>query len=109
MGAVYIAYALFAESWYRNTFLAYGLKLLLLYLLFSFGVMAAAALAARSPPPSTQTLRVLLGFAVLAGVLAACLLESTFWSDIGERMAHGLVFLPFVAWALVAWSRRHAA
>jgi hypothetical protein len=23
-------------------------------------------------------------------------------------MAHGVVFLPFVAWALVAWSRRHA-
>jgi phytoene/squalene synthetase len=70
--------------------------------------MAAAALAARDPPPATRTRRLLLALAVLAGVLAAAMLESTFWSDLGEHMAHGLVFLPFLAWGLVAWSRRHA-
>ena len=109
VGAASIAYSLIAQSWYRSTFLAYGVKLLLLYILFFFGVMAAAALAARDPPPSTRTRRLLLGSGVLAGILAAGLLESTFWSDIGEHMVHGLVFLPFLAWALVAWSRRHAA
>lgn len=107
--AVYIGYSLVTESWYRNTFWTYGAKLLLLYLLFASGIVAAAALAVRYPQPLQQSRRAFLRAAVLGGVVAAGFLEFTFWSDIGDHMAHGLVFLPFVAWALVAFSRPRAA
>jgi hypothetical protein len=106
VAAAHIAYSLVAEPWYRDTFRAYGSKLLVLYLLFAVGIAAAAALALRFARPFAPSRRLFLFAALLTGVIAAGFLEFTFWSDLGDHTAHGLVLLPFVAWALVAFSQR---
>ena len=107
--AIYIAYSLLTQTWYRDTFGLYGLKLLVLYCLYALGVCAAAALALgfRWTLPGRRGLS--LRVAVVGGLLAAVLLELMFWSDIGDHMLHGAVFLPFFGWALFAYSQRHAA
>jgi hypothetical protein len=106
--AAYIAISLAAEPWYRGTFAAYGSRLLVLYLLYAIGVTAAASLAVRQPRPSARGRR-MRQYAVIVGILAAALLEMTFWSDLSDHMAHGLLLLPFVAWKLAGLSQRAAS
>lgn len=105
-GAGYISYSLATEPWYRQTFAAYGIKLLVLYVGYALGVSAAAALVLGFAWARTQRRRRLQMAAVVAGVVAAALLELTFWSDISEHHAHTVVFWPFLAWALYAFNVR---
>lgn len=108
MGAAHIAYSLLAEAWYLDMFAAYGVKLLLLYTFFAAGVTAAAVIALRYPRRHSRGSRLWLFGACLAGIVAALLLELIFWSDADRLLPHGLLFVPFVGWAVVAFGARHA-
>jgi hypothetical protein len=107
-GAAYIGYSLLTEAWYRDTFWRYGVKLLLLYALFALGVVAAASLALRYPERQGRTCRIALVGTCVAGIVAAALLELQFWSDVDSFLPHGVLLLPFVAWAVVALRARRA-
>lgn len=107
-GAGYIAYSLIADSWYRDTFWAYGTKLLLLYVLFTAGIASTAALAMRYPQRHGRALRLGLLGACIAGIGAALFLEVQFSSDSERFLWPGLLLLPFVGWAVVAVTARHA-
>jgi hypothetical protein len=101
-GVLYIAYSLVTQAWYRESFLAYALKLIVLYGFFALGIAAAAIIGLRFPQSRPGVSHPWLWGGALAGVVAAVLLELTFWSDLNDHFAHGVVFLPFVGWALVA-------
>jgi cytochrome bd-type quinol oxidase subunit 2 len=108
-GAIYIAYSLLTQAWYRETFLAYAVKLIVLYGFFALGIAAAATVGLRFPKSRLGHGHPWLWGAILAGVVAAALLEFTFWSDLNDHFAHGVVFLPFIGWAFVATSQRQSA
>jgi hypothetical protein len=102
IAAVYIAHSLLAEPWYRNLFWAYGSKQMVLYVVFAFGVAAAAGISLRSQRPWRGAARFALIAASIAGAIAAALLEIVFWVDDDPLLPPGLLLLPFVAWAIVA-------
>ncbi|MEO8486826.1 MAG: hypothetical protein ABI585_10870 [Betaproteobacteria bacterium] len=105
VAAAYIAFSLSTQDWYRDTFGGYATRLFVLYVLYALGVGGAAALALRAAWARRPAAMLSLLVAVLAGASAAGFLEFTFWSDLGERYAHGVLFLPLIGWTLVAFGR----
>jgi len=107
-GAVYIAYSLVSQPWYRELFWAYGTRLLVLYTLYAAGVAAAASVALRYHQRQRAAMRVGLIVASVVGLVAAALLEMLFWSEDDRFIPRGALLLPFVAWAIIALRERYA-
>lgn len=105
VAGAYVSYSIATESWYRDTFLAYGLKRAVLDVLLVAGVFAAGALAMRGPPtPATRVARTLWTLAVV-GALAAIVIEFDFWNESDRLFPRGAFVVPFVAWAIAGWKR----
>jgi hypothetical protein len=102
VAGAYIAYSLVADDWYRDMFGDYGAKLLVLYVLYALGIVAAAVMSA----PRFRAFPAALRFAAVAlailGLVAAGFLENEFWDDTDRPFPRGLLFVPFLLWALVA-------
>lgn len=105
LAAAYVSYSIATESWYRDTFLAYGVKRAVLDVLLVAGVFAAGALAMRWPanpaPRATRTLWLL----AIVGALAAIVIEFDFWNEPDPLFPRGAFVVPFVAWAIAGWKR----
>ena len=99
---VYILYEIVAESWYRNNFLDYGVKLVVLYALFLFGIVATGMLAA-SPVsyPGSRMRYAVIGTGVV-GTIAALMLEVEFWTEADRFLPRGLFLGPFACWIVIA-------
>jgi hypothetical protein len=104
---LYIAYSIATESWYRQSFLGYGLVLAALYAVFVAGVVAAAMLATRYARLSTARARRIALVLCIAGVLAAAFLELELWDEAERVLPLGLLFGPYVGWLLAGlWLRK---
>ncbi|MEP7062275.1 MAG: hypothetical protein ABI881_07740 [Betaproteobacteria bacterium] len=95
--AAYIAHSIVTESWYRHTFLAYGVERALVDVVFVAGIIAAAWLAIRRPPASPRRA---LAYAVASGgALAGIWTEVQFWGDADPQLPPGAFVVPYIAWA----------
>ena len=104
---LYIVYSIATETWYRQTFLGYGVMLATLYAVFVAGVVAAAFLAIGPARPAVPRSRRLAWVACIAGVVAACVLEFELWDEAERVLPLGLLFGPFVGWAIAfVWLRK---
>jgi len=90
---LYIAYSIATETFYRNWFLGYGVKMMVLHTLFVAGVVATAMLALGR----WRRKRLAIAVAVV-GFLAACALEFELWDDAERVLPLGLLIGPYVAW-----------
>jgi hypothetical protein len=93
---VYILHSLATEAWYRDWFASYGTTMAALYVAFVAGVIAAACIAIRSTRRAIAMSLAALGFA------AACALDFELHDEAERVLPFGLLFGPYVAWAL-AW------
>jgi hypothetical protein len=102
VAGAYIAWSLVADDWYRDMFGDYGAKLLVLYVLYALGIVAAAVMSAprfRGFPASVRFVAIALA---ILGLVAAGFLENEFWDDTDRPFPRGLLFVPFLLWAVVA-------
>jgi hypothetical protein len=102
VAGAYIAYSLVADDWYRDMFGGYGTKLLVLYACYAFGIVGAAVMSAPRFGAFAPGVRLVVVALTIVGVVAAMLLEREFWDDTDRPFPRGLLFVPFVLWALVA-------
>ena len=93
---VYILHSLATDAWYREWFASYGATMAALYVAFAAGVIAAACLATRGTRSAFAMSVAALGFA------AACALDFELHDEAERVLPFGLLFGPYVAWAL-AW------
>jgi len=93
---VYILHSLATDAWYREWFVSYGVTMAALYVAFAAGVIAAACLATRGTRSAFAMSVAALGFA------AACALDFELHDEAERVLPFGLLFGPYVAWAL-AW------
>jgi len=93
---VYILHSLATDAWYREWFASYGVTTAALYVAFAAGVIAAACLATRGTRSAFAMSVAALGFA------AACALDFELHDEAERVLPFGLLFGPYVAWAL-AW------
>jgi len=93
---VYILHSLATDAWYREWFASYGVTMAALYVAFAAGVIAAACLATRGTRSAIAMSLAALGFA------AACALDFELHDEAERVLPFGLLFGPYVAWAL-AW------
>ena len=100
--ALYIAWSIATESYYRDWFLGYGVALMALYAMFVAGVVATAAIAVGGV---TKRRRLAIGVGI-AGFLAACGLEFELWDDAERALPFGLLFGPYIAWIAAAFLLR---
>ena len=92
----YILHSLATDAWYREWFASYGVTMAALYVAFAAGVIAAACLATRGTRSAFAMSLAALGFA------AACALDFELHDEAERVLPFGLLFGPYVAWAL-AW------
>jgi hypothetical protein len=102
VAGAYIAYSLVADEWYRDMFGDYGAKLLVLYVLYAVGIVAAAVMSAPRFRTFAGGVRLVAIVLAIAGLVAAGFLENEFWNDTDRPFVRGLLLVPFIAWALVA-------
>jgi len=93
---VYILHSLATDAWYREWFASYGVTMAALYVAFAAGVIATACLATRGTRSAIAMSLAALGFA------AACALDFELHDEAERVLPFGLLFGPYVAWAL-AW------
>jgi len=93
---VYILHSLATDAWYREWFASYGVTTAALYVAFAAGVIAAACLATRGTRSAFAMSVAALGFA------AACALDFELHDEAERVLPFGLLFGPYIAWAL-AW------
>ena len=93
---VYILHSLATDAWYREWFASYGVTMAALYVAFAAGVIAAACLATRGTRSAFAMSVAALGFA------AACALDFELHDEAERVLPFGLLFGPYIAWAL-AW------
>ncbi len=109
VAAVYILYSFAAEHWYRQVFLAYGLRRVVLDVLLVAGVAAAAMLATRDVGPGTPRQRAVALSLAVAGALAALVIEYDFWDEADRLFPRGAFVAPFIAWAVAGAALRARA
>ena len=102
VAGAYIAYSLVADDWYRDMFGDYGAKLLVLYVLYALGIVAAAVMSAPRFRTFHGGVRLVAIVLAIAGLAAAGFLENEFWDDSDRPFVLGILFVPFILWALVA-------
>jgi hypothetical protein len=93
---IYILHSLATDGWYREWFVTYGATMAALYVAFAAGVIAAACLAIRSTRSAIAMSLAAVGFA------AACALDFELHDEAERVLPFGLLFGPYIAWAL-AW------
>jgi len=93
---IYILHSLATDAWYREWFVRYGATMAALYVFFVAGVVATACVATRGRRSALALLLAAAGFA------AACALDFELHDEAERVLPFGLLFGPYVAWAL-AW------
>ena len=93
---IYILHSLATDAWYREWFVRYGTTMAALYVFFVAGVVAAACVATRNTRSALALSLATAGFA------AACALDFELHDEAERVLPFGLLFGPYVAWAL-AW------
>ena len=105
--AGYIMLAIATEPGYRNGFLGYGIQRSVMDVAFVCAVAAAAAIATGRVTGQPLPLRVLAWCLVIAGAIAAVLMEIEFWSEAEWIWPRGFFAVPLLAWAGVGIWLRH--
>jgi hypothetical protein len=93
---LYIFYSILTEAWYRAWFASYGVTMAVLYVAFVAGVFAVASLAMRNTRKALAFILAATGFA------AAVVLDLELHDEAERVLPFGLLFGPYIAWAL-AW------
>jgi hypothetical protein len=105
-----IAWSIATDPGYRNLFLGYGVRMLVLEASWALGIVAAAAIAGFSAWRDARIART-LAFAIAGiGFVAALILERQFWAEADAWFPRGAFAVPYLAWlACAAFTRRPAA